>query len=56
MVEDNRSTQEKIRLLQKAAGVHQRRYRDCMSAEGFDRHLFALYVACKGLNYVSVYQ
>ena len=54
MVEDNRSTEEKIRLLQNAARVHQKLYRDCMSAKGCDRHMFALYVACKGLGYVSI--
>ncbi|XP_072021123.1 carnitine O-palmitoyltransferase 1, liver isoform-like [Amphiura filiformis] len=53
MVEDNRTTEEKIHLLQNAGKVHQKLYRDCMSAEGWDRHMFALYVACKGLGYES---
>ncbi|XP_037516905.1 carnitine O-palmitoyltransferase 1, liver isoform [Rhipicephalus sanguineus] len=53
MVENSVSTEEKIRLLKRACAKHQRLYRDAMSGKGVDRHLFALYVACKGLKYES---
>ncbi|XP_038045521.1 carnitine O-palmitoyltransferase 1, liver isoform-like [Patiria miniata] len=53
MMEDNRSAEEKIRLLRKASDAHTKLYKGCMSGKGWDRHLFALYVACKGLNYES---
>ncbi|XP_075548834.1 carnitine O-palmitoyltransferase 1, liver isoform-like isoform X1 [Dermacentor variabilis] len=53
MVENSVSTEEKIRLLKRASAKHQRLYRDAMSGKGVDRHLFALYVACKGLKYES---
>ena len=52
MVEDHHSTEEKIRLLRKASETHTKLYKGCMSGKGWDRHLFALYVACKGLKYV----
>lgn len=50
MVENSVSTEEKIRLLKRACVKHQTLYRDAMSGKGVDRHLFALYVACKGLK------
>jgi hypothetical protein len=53
MVKDNISKEEKISLLKKAADTHQKLYRDAMNGKGIDRHLFALYVCCKGLNHVS---
>lgn len=53
MMENSISKNEKIRLLKRAAEVHQKMYRDAMNGMGIDRHLFALYVACKGLNYES---
>ncbi|XP_064471595.1 carnitine O-palmitoyltransferase 1, liver isoform-like [Ornithodoros turicata] len=53
MVENNVSNDEKIRLLKKAAEKHVLLFRDAMSGKGVDRHLFALYVACKGLKYES---
>ena len=53
MVQDNRSNEEKISLLRKAADMHQQLYRDSMNGGGIDRHLFALYVCCKGLGHVS---
>ncbi|KAL4216366.1 hypothetical protein ACF0H5_024093 [Mactra antiquata] len=43
---------EKIKLLRKASEVHARMYKDCMNGMGIDRHLFALYVVSKGLDYV----
>ncbi|XP_042905266.1 carnitine O-palmitoyltransferase 1, liver isoform [Parasteatoda tepidariorum] len=45
--------EKKRSLLQKAALKHQNMYRDAMNGRGIDRHLFALYVACKGLGYES---
>ncbi|XP_033124232.1 carnitine O-palmitoyltransferase 1, liver isoform-like [Anneissia japonica] len=53
MVEDNRSDEEKVRLLHEAAKVHVQLYKDSMSGRGVDRHLFALYVLCKGFNQES---
>ena len=43
-----------IELLQRACGRHQRLYRDAMNGKGIDRHMFGLFVACKGLGYVSI--
>lgn len=42
---------ERIRLLQVAAEKHTILYKDAMNGMGIDRHLFALYVASKGLGY-----
>ncbi|XP_045183818.2 carnitine O-palmitoyltransferase 1, liver isoform-like isoform X2 [Mercenaria mercenaria] len=42
---------EKIRLLRKACEVHAKMYKDAMNGKGIDRHLFALYVVSKGLDY-----
>jgi carnitine O-palmitoyltransferase 1 len=39
-----------IKLLVKAADTHQTYARDCMSGEGVDRHLFAMYVCSVGLG------
>lgn len=39
-----------IKLLVKAADVHQEYARGCMSGEGVDRHLFALYVMSMGVG------
>jgi carnitine O-palmitoyltransferase 1 len=55
MIKDNISKEEKISLLIKAADKHQQLYRDAMNGKGIDRHLFALYVCCKGLNHVSLF-
>ncbi|XP_068710721.1 carnitine O-palmitoyltransferase 1, liver isoform-like [Montipora capricornis] len=43
----------KYELLLKAADLHAKRYKDCMNGMGIDRHLFALYVVCKGQGYES---
>jgi len=43
---------EKLKLLRVAADKHQQLYRDAMNGKGIDRHLFALYVCCKGLGQV----
>ncbi|XP_071943316.1 carnitine O-palmitoyltransferase 1, liver isoform-like isoform X2 [Antedon mediterranea] len=53
MVEDNRSDEEKARLLHEAAKVHVQLYKDAMSGRGVDRHMFALYVLSKGFNQES---
>lgn len=45
--------QEKYRLLLKAADLHAKKYKDCMNGKGIDRHLFALYVVCRGQGYES---
>ncbi|XP_071497775.1 carnitine O-palmitoyltransferase 1, liver isoform-like [Diadema antillarum] len=47
------SKEEKIRLLQRTINNHQAMFRDCTNGRGVDRHLFALYVACKGSNLES---
>ena len=39
--------------LSRSVSKHQDTFRECMNGEGVDRHLFALYVACKGSNMVS---
>lgn len=44
---------KKYKLLLKAAEVHAKKYKDCMNGKGIDRHLFALYVVCKGQGYES---
>ncbi|XP_074661158.1 carnitine O-palmitoyltransferase 1, muscle isoform-like [Tubulanus polymorphus] len=44
---------EKKKLLKQACDFHQNMYRDCMNGKGIDRHLFALYVVCKGMGYDS---
>jgi len=44
---------EKYKLLVKAAELHAKKYKDCMNGKGIDRHLFALYVVCKGQGYES---
>lgn len=48
------SREDKIRLLREACEVHAKMYKDCMNGKGIDRHLFALYVVSKGLDYVSI--
>jgi len=48
------STDEKIRLFRVAADKHQQLYRDSMNGKGIDRHLFALFITCKGLGYVRI--
>lgn len=50
MVDPEKSKEEKIALLRKACDAHQILYRNAMSGKGIDRHLFGLYIACKGLR------
>ena len=47
------SRDKKISLLREACNVHAKLYKDAMNGLGIDRHLFALYVISKGLDYVS---
>jgi len=42
-----------IKLLRRACDKHQMLYRDAMCGRGVDRHLFGLFVICKGLGQVS---
>jgi hypothetical protein len=51
MLDKHCSPEEKIRLLQVAANKHTVLYKDAMNGKGIDRHLFALYVASRGLGY-----
>ncbi|XP_054750038.2 carnitine O-palmitoyltransferase 1, liver isoform-like [Lytechinus pictus] len=44
------TNEEKKMYLQKSIDKHQEMFRGCMNGEGVDRHLFALFVACKGSN------
>lgn len=44
------SREERLRLLRVAADRHQQLYRDAMSGQGVDRHLFALYVVQRYLE------
>jgi len=43
-----------IKLLRRACDKHQMLYRDAMCGSGVDRHLFGLFVICKGLGQVSL--
>ena len=45
---------EKRRLLAEACQHHQVMYKDAMNGKAIDRHLFALYVASRGMGLVSV--
>ncbi|XP_048580409.1 carnitine O-palmitoyltransferase 1, liver isoform-like isoform X1 [Nematostella vectensis] len=47
------SREEKIRLMRAAAEKHAIMYKDCMNGKGCDRHLFALFVVCRGQGYDS---
>ena len=47
------SREKKISLLRQACNIHAKMYKDSMNGMGLDRHLFALYVISKGLDYVS---
>ncbi|XP_002154641.1 carnitine O-palmitoyltransferase 1, liver isoform [Hydra vulgaris] len=53
MNDTSATAEEKVMLMRKAADIHQTLYRDCMSGKGFDRHLFALYIVCRGQGYES---
>ena len=53
MSDGTKSNKERIALLKIACNKHQKLYRDAMNGMGFDRHMFGLFVACRGLGYVS---
>ena len=53
-VDETVAPEEKYRLLLKAAELHAKMYKDCMNGKGIDRHLFALFVVCRGQGYVSI--
>ncbi|KAH9499381.1 Carnitine O-palmitoyltransferase 1, liver isoform [Bulinus truncatus] len=42
--------EKKKKLLRTACEKHSDMYKDAMNGKGIDRHLFALYVACRGLG------
>lgn len=48
-------TEERLRLLKKAAEKHQSMYRLAMTGQGIDRHLFCLYVVSKYLGEDSAF-
>ena len=48
------SIETKYELFLKAANLHAKKYKDCMNGMGIDRHLFALYIVCKGQGFVSI--
>uniref|UniRef100_A0A8C2C417 carnitine O-palmitoyltransferase n=1 Tax=Cyprinus carpio TaxID=7962 RepID=A0A8C2C417_CYPCA len=47
---NNKTREEKLRLLTQAAEKHQQMYRLAMTGQGIDRHLFCLYVVSKYLG------
>ncbi|XP_071444145.1 carnitine O-palmitoyltransferase 1, liver isoform-like [Hetaerina americana] len=51
MSDDSIPREEKIKLFRKASNKHQELYRQAMTGQGIDRHLFALYVCCRGMGY-----
>lgn len=51
MLDPNSNNEQRIKLLHLAAEKHTVLYKDAMNGKGIDRHLFALYVASKGLGY-----
>uniref|UniRef100_H3CYN5 carnitine O-palmitoyltransferase n=1 Tax=Tetraodon nigroviridis TaxID=99883 RepID=H3CYN5_TETNG len=54
MIRDE-TTEERLRLLKKAAEKHQNLYRLAMTGQGIDRHLFCLYVVSKYLGEDSAF-
>ena len=48
------TNEKRIGLLRKACADHAVLYKDAMNGKGIDRHLFGLYVACKGMGHVSL--
>lgn len=51
MLDPNCNAEDRIKCLQIAANKHTILYKDAMNGKGIDRHLFALYVASRGLGY-----
>lgn len=50
MENSTKTTQERVKLLQKACNRHQELYLEAMTGKGVDRHLFCLYVVSKYLE------
>lgn len=50
MNDPNCTNAERIEKLNKMEVNHTNLYKDAMNGKGIDRHLFALYVVCKGLG------
>merc|ERR1711871_177575 len=53
MQDPTQTNEKRIELLRKAGEKHQELYKNAMAGKGVDRHLFALYVCSKGMNYDS---
>lgn len=53
MNDPNATAQEKFEKIKASANTHQKLYRDCMSGKGIDRHLFSLYIVCRGQGHDS---
>jgi len=53
MSECKRDVSTCVTLLRRACDQHQMLYRDAMCGRGVDRHLFGLFVVCKGLGQVG---
>jgi len=49
------TVEERRELMKAAANKHQNTYRDCMSGQGIDRHLFSLYIVCRGQGHDSLF-
>lgn len=52
MNEGKRDAMKCLALLRRAGNKHQMLYRDAMCGRGVDRHMFGLFVICKGLGLV----
>ncbi|KAI6190117.1 Carn-acyltransf domain-containing protein [Aphelenchoides bicaudatus] len=55
MVDNSATKEERAKLLHKACSNHQQTNRKITVGEGFDRHLFVLYVLSKGLEMKSTF-
>lgn len=55
MVDNSTTKEERAKLLHKACSNHQQTNRKITVGEGFDRHLFVLYVLSKGLEMKSTF-
>lgn len=54
-LDPNQPQEKKRSLLKAACEKHATLYKDAMNGKGIDRHLFALYVASRGLGLVSYF-
>jgi carnitine O-palmitoyltransferase 1 len=53
MEDPTKTTEERMKLLQKACTKHQQMYLEAMTGQGIDRHLFCLYIVSKYLEIES---